>query len=415
MIKKIVCILFFLQPFILFADIIYLKNGKVLYGKITRQTLTKVEIVLPDKKQIILDKNEIKTIRYISELELQKQKELLEKKRKEAIRKKQEELKRIEEEKKLKEEEQKRLEEERRKLEEQQRLEELKRIEEEKKRKEEELKQLLELQKKQEEEQRKLQEEQKEIEKQLEIQQEEIKKHKLQYQIGGGIGSFNIPLNQFYKYYNFLTDFSQRNLNNYIQDLQIQMKSLPDWNWAGNLHLGFSYFYKDHELGFLTKGIYQKPEPKSIAIPDKSLIDTGSNEPQYESYSDNRFNQKKYHNVSSSIFFKFGTEEYINFFWNYIFPYFEIGYFFRNFEYNTRSNSTLITSKRNLFTNDFEFSSLILTESIINNHLKQNAIKIGIPFRFLMSFFFRIFIRISLFYFWKIRIRTIYSRNQYYK
>jgi hypothetical protein len=371
MIKKTIYFILFLQPFLLRADIIYLKNGKTLKGKISRQTLTKVELILPDNKIIVIEKNEIQKIRYISPTD----QELKEKQR-------QEELKRIQEEKKRKEEEQKKIEEERQRLEKEKELEELKRLEEEKKRKEEELKQLEEIQKKYEEEQRKLIEEQKKLE--IETLPKEIQKYKIQYQFGGGIGTFNLPLNQFYKYYNFFTEYSQNNLKNYIQNIQIQMKSLPDWNWSGNIHGSISLFYKNWEIGFLNTTMYQKPIPKSLSIPNK--LYTNLNEPQYQSYSDVSFKQKMYQNSLNKIFLRMETEEYFPYFWYYIFPYFEIGIINRNFQYNAASKSTLLTSKRNTITNEFEFSNLINTENIIKNHLQQNAFSIGIPFRFLMIF-----------------------------
>jgi hypothetical protein len=369
--KKIIFFILLLQPIILNADIIYLKNGKIFKGTIVRQTLTKVEIQLQNKQFISINKEEIKKIVYISDEELrkiQKQKEEEQKKRLEALKKEQEELQR-------KLEEEKRLQELQQRIEEQKRLEELQKQQEELERQKlEEEKRLQELQ------QKELEEEKQFIESPV-----EQKKHQFQYELGVGLGSFNIPLNQFYQYYNVFSSYVQNNQSLYNQNLKIQMKSLPTWNWAGNLHAGMSYHDKNLETGFLITGNIQKPNPKFISIPNKKIFDSIS-QPQYETYSENRYNQKKYLNLSNTIFFKFGTSEYLDFFWNYIFPYIEIGYFNRNLEFVSNSNATLITSIRNSFTDEFEIYNGYITDSSIKNQLTQNALSIGIPFRFLMIF-----------------------------
>ena len=368
--KKIIFFILLLQPIILNADIIYLKNGNVYRGTIVRQTLTKVEIQLQNKQFISINKEEIKKIVYISDEELrkiQKQKEEEQKKRLEALKKEQEEL-------------QRKLEEEKRLQELQQRIEEQKRLEELQKQQEELERQKLEEEKRLQELQQKELEEKQVIE--LPVEQ---KKHQFQYELGIGLGSFNIPLNQFYQYYNVFSSYVQNNQSLYNQNLKIQMKSLPTWNWAGNLHAGMSYDYKNLETGFLITGNIQKPNPKFISIPNKKIFDSIS-QPQYETYSENQYNQKKYLNLSNTIFFKFGTSEYLDFFWNYIFPYIEIGYFNRNLEFVSNSNATLITSIRNSFTDEFEIYNGYITDSSIKNQLTQNALSIGIPFRFLMIF-----------------------------
>jgi len=71
------------------------------------------------------------------------------------------------------------------------------------------------------------------------------------------------------------------------------MKSLPTWNWAGNLHAGMSYHDKNLETGFLITGNIQKPNPKFISIPNKKIFDLIS-QPQYETHSENQYNQKTY-------------------------------------------------------------------------------------------------------------------------
>jgi len=367
---KIIFFILLLLPMILNADIVYLKNGKTYKGTIVRQTLTRVEIQLQNKQIISINKEEIQKIVYISDEELrkiQKQKEEEQKKRLDALKKEQEEL-------------QRKLEEEKRLQELQQRLEEQKRLEELQKQQEELERQRL-------EEEKRLQElKQKELEeKQLIEPPVEQKKLQFLYQLGIGLGSFNIPLNQFYQYYNVFSNYVQNNHSLYHQNLNIQMKPFPTWNWAGNLHAGMSYIGKDLEIGLLITGNIQKPNPKFITIPNKKIFDS-SNQPQYETYSETRYNQKKYLNLSNTIFFKFGTSEYLNFFWNYILPYVEIGYFNRNLEFQSNSNATLITSIRNPFTDEFEIYNGYNTDSSIKNQLTQNALSIGIPFRFLMIF-----------------------------
>lgn len=364
-------LLFFLQPAIILADIIYLKDGNIIKGKIVRQNLIKIEVLLQDNRNIILDKQQILRIQYISEDELKQ----LEQRRIQEQKKRLEELKRLEEELKAKEEEQRKLEEERKQLLEQQRLEELKRLEEEQKRREEE-------QRKLEEEQRKL-EEQKKLEEEKQIY--DYKRDQFQYSLGLGIGSFNFPLNRFNQYYNFFTDTAKKLLKNYNQNIQVQIKSLPEWNWAGNLHLGFAYLYKDIEIGYYLVGLYQKPNPKLNGFTDRNLL-IQNLELQFESYSENRFNQKKYRNLLQNFYLKIYTDEYVPFIWNYMFPFFEIGYFYRKFEYQTEINAVSITTSYNSISREFQLSNVIQTNYRLKNLIHQNAISLTLPFRFLMIF-----------------------------
>jgi sRNA-binding regulator protein Hfq len=96
-------------------DTIFLKNGKVIKGKITNQSQTKVEIQTEDGNRILLNKEEIRRIQFgptQNEIELEKrrqeeQKQIEEQRRKqqeEEIRRKQEEEKRLEEERRKQEE-----------------------------------------------------------------------------------------------------------------------------------------------------------------------------------------------------------------------------------------------------------------------------------------------------------------------
>jgi len=96
-------------------DTIFLKNGKVIQGKITNQSQTKVEIQTEDGNRILLNKQEIRRIQFAptqNEIELEKrrqeeQKKIEEQRRKqqeEEIRRKQEEEKRLEEERRRQEE-----------------------------------------------------------------------------------------------------------------------------------------------------------------------------------------------------------------------------------------------------------------------------------------------------------------------
>jgi|GEM_PF-2841772 len=96
-------------------DTIFLKNGKVIKGKVTNQSQTKVEIQTEDGNRILLNKEEIRRIQFgptQNEIELEKrrqeeQKQIEEQRRKqqeEEIRRKQEEEKRLEEERRRQEE-----------------------------------------------------------------------------------------------------------------------------------------------------------------------------------------------------------------------------------------------------------------------------------------------------------------------
>jgi sRNA-binding regulator protein Hfq len=95
-------------------DTIFLKNGKVIQGKITNQSQTKVEIQTEDGNRILLNKEEIRRIQFgptQNEIELEKRRQEEQKQIEEQRRKQEEEIRR-------KQEEEKRLEEERRKQEE---------------------------------------------------------------------------------------------------------------------------------------------------------------------------------------------------------------------------------------------------------------------------------------------------------
>jgi hypothetical protein len=106
----------------LFADTVFLKNGKVIQGKIINQSQTKVEIQTEDGNRILLNKEEIRRIQFgptQNEIELEKRRQEEQKKIEEQRRKQEEEIRRKQEEEiRRKQEEEKRLEEERRRQEE---------------------------------------------------------------------------------------------------------------------------------------------------------------------------------------------------------------------------------------------------------------------------------------------------------
>ncbi len=114
--KKILLTLVFFIPQLLFSDIVILKNGKKIEGKITNQTRTKVEIITEKKERLILDKAEILKIQFgpgeeeIKKEELRRQEE--ERKRLEEIRKKEEEERRRQQEENRKKQEEARRQEE---------------------------------------------------------------------------------------------------------------------------------------------------------------------------------------------------------------------------------------------------------------------------------------------------------------
>jgi hypothetical protein len=62
----------------LFADTVFLKNGKVIQGKIINQSQTKVEIQTEDGNRILLNKEEIRRIQFgptQNEIELEKRRQ----------------------------------------------------------------------------------------------------------------------------------------------------------------------------------------------------------------------------------------------------------------------------------------------------------------------------------------------------
>jgi hypothetical protein len=103
--KKIFFLFFFVSFSQLFADIVYLKNGKKIEGKIVNQSGTKIQIDVNGKLELI-DKQNINKIEFENLEELKKQEEL--KRQQEEERKKQEELKHQQEEERKKQEELKR-------------------------------------------------------------------------------------------------------------------------------------------------------------------------------------------------------------------------------------------------------------------------------------------------------------------
>lgn len=372
--KKIYLILFFLEVTYLFGEVIYLKDGSIVKGKVARQTLTRIEVILPDNKIQVIEKQQIKKIQYISEEEFNKQEEMRKKmlKIQEEKRKREEELRKLEEEKKKQEEEKERLEEEKKRLEEQKKIEELRKIEEEQKKKEEELRKL-------EEEKRKQEEEKNKIEKLEKLSMEELSSnYKIQTILGLGTGNENTAIKKYFDYYNFYTSLLQSQTPLYIQNHQIQMKSSSFWNWGGIFRLGISILYKDWEYGILSEFYAQKPEPKFLSVINKNLI---INKPYFDLTSELRYNFLNYQNQLLHSYIKIGTEKYFSFFWNYIFPYIELGYLKRNFRYDSKLSSTKTVSS-----NENSIANIFITELILKNELIQNAFKVGIPFRFLMIF-----------------------------
>ncbi|GIX42267.1 MAG: hypothetical protein KatS3mg129_2000 [Leptospiraceae bacterium] len=57
----IVIIILFLCEF-LWSDTVYLNNGKIIQGKIIKQSRTKIQIELENKRTLILEKKDIKKI-----------------------------------------------------------------------------------------------------------------------------------------------------------------------------------------------------------------------------------------------------------------------------------------------------------------------------------------------------------------
>jgi len=95
-------LIIFLLSWNLFADTIYLKDGKVIEGKIINQTRTNIQIQLEDQKIITLNKERIERIFFgptQNEIEEQKRQEELKRKQEELKRKQQEEQKRLEQQK----------------------------------------------------------------------------------------------------------------------------------------------------------------------------------------------------------------------------------------------------------------------------------------------------------------------------
>lgn len=390
--KKIYLFLIFLGANYLFGEVIFLKDGNVIKGTIVRQTLTKIEVILPDKKVIVIEKQKINKIQYLRDEEFNKQEEIRKKmlKIQEEKKRKEEELRKLEEEKRKQEEEKKKLEEEKKRLEEEKRIEELKKIEEEQKKKEEELRKL-------EEEKRKQEEEKNKIEKLEKLSVEELSSdYKIQTLLGLGTGNENTAIKKYFDYYNFYTNLLQNQTSLYVQNHQLQMKSPSFWNWGGNFHLGVGILYKDWEFGILSEFYYQKAEPKFLSIINKNLI---INKGYFDFTSELRYNFLNYQNQLLHSYIKIGTEEYFSFFWNYIFPYIELGYLQRNFRYDSKLSSTKTVSSV-----ESSIANIFITELILKNELTQNAFKIGIPFRFLMIFNSEFLFNFELYLFGKTQI-----------
>ncbi|MCX7809820.1 MAG: hypothetical protein N2247_02820 [Leptospiraceae bacterium] len=94
LLKKIFFLFFIVSFSQLFADIVYLKNGKKIEGKIVNQSRTQIQIEINGKLELI-DKQNINKIEFENLEERKKQEEL--KRQQEEERKKQEELKRKQE------------------------------------------------------------------------------------------------------------------------------------------------------------------------------------------------------------------------------------------------------------------------------------------------------------------------------
>ncbi len=99
LLKKIFFLFFIVSFSQLFADIVYLKNGKKIEGKIVNQSRTQIQIEINGKLELI-DKQNINKIEFENLEERKKQEEL--KRQQEEERKKQEELKRQQEEERKK-------------------------------------------------------------------------------------------------------------------------------------------------------------------------------------------------------------------------------------------------------------------------------------------------------------------------
>lgn len=395
----IIIFMFFITTHI-FSEIIILKDGKTIKGRISRQTITKVEIILSDQKTQILEKNQISKIIYITEEELKKQEE----ERKKLLniqqekKKKEEELRRLEEELKRQQEERQRFEEEKRKLEEEQRVQELQRLEEEERKRQEELIRLEEQRKKQEEEKKAL--EQQEIATSKEISSG----FSLEPKLGFAVGSENTEIKKYFDFYNFHTDLLQ-NQSSYVQNHQLQMKSPPLWNWGGGSTFGLSIHSKNWRYGILTNFYYQQVNPKLLSIINQKLV---QNQPYFDIYSENRYNFLKYKNLYMNYFIQLKTEELFSFFWYYILPYLEFGYYQRDFEYNARLSSTKVVS-----TNTTQIANTFITNLALNNQLQSNAVTIGIPFRFLMIFDSEFLFVLDLYLFGKNQLRQITNESNF--
>ncbi len=397
----LICLIYLLAIEEIFSEIIILKDGKILKGRISRQTITKVEIILNDQTIQVIEKNQISKIIYITEEQFKKQEEERNKllNIQQEKKKKEEELRKLEEELKKQLEERQRLEEEKRKLEELKRIEELQKLQEEEKIKEEELKKL-------EEERQRQEEEKQELEKQETIVTKEISSDfSLEPKFGIAIGSENTAIKKYFDFYNFHTDLL-KNQSSYIQNHQLQMKSPPLWNWGGGTTFGLSIHSKNWKYGFLVNYYYQVVNPKLLSILNRNLV---QNQPYVDLYSEIRYNFIGYKNLYTNYFVQIKTEEFFPFFWHYIFPYFELGYYQRFFDYDARLSSTNVVSSYIIATSIIK--NIFITNLVFNNHLQSNAIKVEIPFRFLMIFDSEFLFAFDLYTFGKNQIRQISKEN----
>ncbi|MCS7205592.1 MAG: hypothetical protein NZ853_07835 [Leptospiraceae bacterium] len=345
--------LILLFPLSLFGDVIYLRDGRVIKGQISRQTINQVEIITQDNRVLVIQKRDIQKILYVSE----------------------EELRRIEEKKRQEREKAEKL---KRQLEELKRKEEQRRIEEEQRRKEE-------LEKLEQEREKAIQEIQKieeEIQKpETEVIEELQKKSRHISVFGGlGLGTSNIPLNQVYNYINYFKSYLTIT-GNYDPNALIVMRELPNWNWSGDGFFGLRYRYQFIEFDFFLKTFYQNVNPKLYAIPNRNLLNVNL----YELLSETRYQQKQYQNLFSNFSFRYYTFDLFSLFWNYIFPYFEVGYVSREFTYSTALNYDLVAAEL-ITLNNFSVSRLVSTNQQNNQKLRNQGIYLTVPFRFLKIF-----------------------------
>lgn len=366
--KFILPILFFLSPLYLYADIVYLRDGKILQGKIIRQTLTRLELKTKDGNIITIDKSEVRKISYISDEEIDRLRQ-----RKPATKKENILPKKPEEPS------------------------------------EPVQTQIVTSPVETQEEQAFLLPELPKIEEFLETKK---KTSHIHVQTSFGTGNYSFPLNQFYHYlYYYSSLLSQFNI--YQPFSSTYLKELPVWIWSGNLSIGLSYHYQNFTFQLKTNFLFQNLDPDFHTENNRNYTFFQNN---MQINRSRRYTQNRYRNQFNYFVFTFDTEDTFPLFWNYIFPYFSIGYLIRDLQFESKltTTNTIIRVQPSGTSFTYEVPDILITE----NRNKQNLVNTGLlftfPFRFLRVYDSQFLFEFSVLMFGASRLQQNFTEQNRY-